>query len=138
MPQDIIYDNCQSSSEGFNLYCATVAASGMPMANTAGMMTGSLANSLGMNIITSGAVPISINFGVGSYDFSNGDWGFLGEKGNSFIENLGYFMGAMANVSDILAGYKPVKATLATENNPDFSPAGDFIGHSQLGIDGEF
>lgn len=116
---------------------ATVAASGMPMANTAGMMTGSLANSLGMNIITSGAVPISINFGVGSYDFSNGDWGFLGEKGNSFIENLGYFMGAMANVSDILAGYKPVKATLATENNPDFSPAGDFIGHSQLGIDGE-
>lgn len=80
---------------------ATVAASGMPMANTAGLAASSLSNSLGMNIITNGAIPISINFGIGSYDFSNGDWGFLGEKGNKWFENMGYGLGAFANLADL-------------------------------------
>lgn len=80
---------------------ATIAASGMPMANTAGLAASSLSNSIGMNIITSGAIPISINFGIGSYDFSSGDWGFLGEKGNKWFENMGYGLGAFANLADL-------------------------------------
>lgn len=107
---------------------ATVAASGMPMANTAGLAASSLSNSIGMNIITNGAIPISINFGIGSYDFSNGDWGFLGEKGNSVLENFGYAMGALANLSDALMGFKKSniqEVDLVTEHS-------DNTGHSAI------
>lgn len=58
--------------------------------------------SLGMNFVTQGESPVSINFGVGSYDITNdkldGIWNW-GE--NSTVENIGYTFGAMANLADI-------------------------------------
>ena len=108
-----------------------IAASGIPMANTLGVMSASLINSVGTYIYTGGQTPISISFGVASYDFTNGSWGYLGKKGNKWYENLGYGLGAMANVADILAGLKPGDVTLRTENSSDQSGK-DIIGHSQI------
>ena len=58
--------------------------------------------------------------------------GYLGKKGNKWYENLGYGLGALANMSDILAGLKPGNVELRTENDPNYSHKGDPIGHSQL------
>lgn len=78
-----------------------VAASGMPMANTFGLITSSFVNSVGTFIYTGGQTPVSINFGVASYDITNNEWGYLGKKGNKWYENLGYGLGAMANLGDL-------------------------------------
>ncbi|MBN1185839.1 MAG: hypothetical protein JXB49_26395, partial [Bacteroidales bacterium] len=132
-----------------------VATSGIPFANTAAIMTGSFTNSVGMNIVTGGQTPVSISFGVASYNFTSGDWGYLGKKGNSALENIGYGLGALANVADILAGFKPGSVELRTENDPNYSkpegvydengrligtrdvPRKDLIGHSQLNRNGK-
>jgi hypothetical protein len=37
---------------------------------------------------------------------------------NSVLENIGYGLGALANVSDILAGFKPGNVQLNTEKDP--------------------
>jgi hypothetical protein len=42
-----------------------------------------------------------VSFGIGSYDFANNKWGFLGKKGNKWYENLGYGLGTLANLKDI-------------------------------------
>lgn len=44
-----------------------------------------------------------MSIGVASFDFTNGKVGFLGKKGNKWYENLGYGMGALANLSDGVA-----------------------------------
>jgi len=102
-----------------------VAASGMPMANTFGLITSSFVNSVGTHIYTGGQTPVSINFGFASYDITNNEWGYLGKKGNKWYENLGYGLGALANLSDILTGFRPQKVDLVTENS-------DAIGHSAI------
>jgi RHS repeat-associated protein len=109
-----------------------IAGSGIPMANTAAIAGSSLINSVGTWAYTGGQTPISISFGIASYDFTNNEWGYLGKKGNKWYENLGYGLGALANAADILAGFKPGDVTLRTENDPNYSPKGDPIGHSQL------
>ena len=102
-----------------------VSISGMPMANTAGIISASFVNSVGTHIYTGGQTPVSMSLGVASYDFTNGSFGHLGKKGNKWYENLGYGLGAMANLSDILIGFKPQKVDLVTENS-------DAIGHSAI------
>jgi RHS repeat-associated protein len=109
---------------------AYVATSGRPMANTMGIAGASFMNSVGMAAVT-GQTPISISFGVVSYDFTNNSFGYLGKKGNKWYENLGYGLGALANVSDILAGFKPGEVQLQTENTST-AEAADKIGHSQI------
>jgi hypothetical protein len=94
-----------------------------------------------MAAMTGGQTPVSISFGFASYDFTNNKWGYLGKKGNKWYENVGYGLGALANVADILAGFRPGDATLRTENNPNYKTTTrgkgyDPIGHSQLDIDG--
>ena len=59
-----------------------VATSGMPMANTASMLTGSYVNSIGMHMMSGGQVPVSLNLGGVSYDMTNNILGYLGKKGN--------------------------------------------------------
>ncbi len=81
----------------------TVAASGMPFANTAGAISGSFINSVGMNILTGGQVPVSVSFGFASYNLQTGDVGYLGEKGNSTLDNVGYGLGVFSLASDITA-----------------------------------
>ncbi|HKM01526.1 MAG TPA: RHS repeat-associated core domain-containing protein, partial [Sedimentibacter sp.] len=74
-----------------------IAASGMPMANTAGIMSASFVNSLGTHIYTGGQTPVSISFGIGSYDITNDKWDGIWNWGeNSTLENIGYTFGAMA------------------------------------------
>jgi hypothetical protein len=130
-------------SAGFGV---SIAASGGFIANTMGIMGGSLMNSIGMNIVTGGQTPASISFGVASYDFTNYKWGYLGKKGNKWYENLGYGLGALANASDIInlpfwSGKKetinpngtitkePQRVGLTTNNE-------DWISHSAVDIDG--
>ncbi|HVK97617.1 MAG TPA: RHS repeat-associated core domain-containing protein [Flavisolibacter sp.] len=105
-----------------------VAASGMPFANTAGIISSSFVNSFGMNIVTGGKVSVSVSFGFGSYDFGSGAFNYLGKKGNSFLQNVGYGLGAIANFNDLMVGFKPKhigKVDLVTEHS-------DAIGHSAL------
>ncbi|QEK50828.1 hypothetical protein FYC62_03435 [Pedobacter aquae] len=108
----------------------TIATSGIAFSNTLAIAGGSLINSAGTYMYTGGKTDLSINFGFGSYNFSTGEFGYLGKKGNSFMENLGYGLGTLANVSDVLAGFKPGEVQLNTENS-------DAIGHSALTKVGE-
>lgn len=85
---------------------------------------------------------MSVGFEFASYNFVSGKWGYLGKNGNSAIENIGYGLGALANVADKLAGSKPGSVVLRTENAPNYSkytdadgtpiPIKDLIGHSQI------
>ena len=78
-----------------------IAGSGIPMANTAAIAGSSLINSVGTWAYTGGQTPISISFGVASYDFTNGTFGYLGKKGNKRHENFGYGLGSLANLKDL-------------------------------------
>jgi len=71
-----------------------------------------------------------------SFNFSTGEFGHLGKKGNSFLENLGYGLGGLANASDILAGFKPGSVEWQTENIPS-EDGKDLTGHSQLNHNGD-
>jgi RHS repeat-associated protein len=102
-----------------------VATSGVPMANTLGITTSSFMNSVGTAAYTGGQTPVSISLGVASYDFTNNRWGYLGKKGNKWHENVGYGLGAMANLSDILTGLQPKGVDLVTEHS-------DKSGHSAM------
>jgi RHS repeat-associated protein len=106
---------------------ASIATSGIPMAKTAGIMSASFTNSFGTNIYTGGQTDVSVNFGIASVNLTKGKFGYLGKKGNSALENIGYGLGAIANVSDVLAGLPSDRGdvVLVTENS-------DAIGHSAL------
>ncbi|NCA85494.1 MAG: RHS repeat-associated core domain-containing protein, partial [Clostridia bacterium] len=120
----------------------SVATSGMAFANTASIVSGSFVNSVGTHIYTGGQTDVSVGFGFGSYNFSSGEFGYLGKRGNSALENIGYGLGALANVADILAGFKPGSVELRTENDPQYYKTvdadgnpiyqKDLIGHSQI------
>jgi Domain of unknown function (DUF6443) len=84
-------------------FASGIATSGVAYANTLAIVGGSFTNSIGMSAL-SGQDNVSVSFGAASYNFSNNEWGYLGKKGNSRMENLGYALGAMANVQDIFAG----------------------------------
>lgn len=102
-----------------------IASSGIPMANTLGIMSSSLIYSVGTNIYTDGRTPISINFGIGSYDFTNNKWGFLFKEDQKWYENLGYGLGVLANLADINQLINSTIATLYTDDS-------DFISHSAI------
>jgi len=102
-----------------------VAGLNIPMANTFGLMTGSFVNSVGTHIYTGGKTDVSINFGVGSYNFDKNQWGWLGKKGNSKLENIGYGLGLLANLADINLLINNTLSTLYTDNS-------DFISHSAV------
>ena len=81
---------------------ATIAAGGGFMANTMSIVTSSYTNSMGMTMLSGGMMSPSVSLGVASFDFGTGEWGYLGKKGNKWYQNLGYGLGTMANVSDII------------------------------------
>ncbi len=80
-----------------------IASSGIPMANTAAIAGASFTNSVGTYMYTGGQTPITMSFGVASYDFTNDEFGYLGKKGNSALENISYGFGALANLSDMVS-----------------------------------
>ena len=99
-----------------------IATSQIPRANTLGIAGGSIVNSLGTYVYTEGKTEISISFGAASFNFNRGSFGYLFKKGNSTIENIGYGLGAMANLADL---GETGKLLLNTEKK-------DIINHSAI------
>lgn len=107
-----------------------IANSGMAFANTAAIVGGSSINSIGTAVLSGGQADLSVGFGFGSYNLSTGEFGYLGKKGNGTMENIGYGLGALANVADALAGFNPGEVQLNTESS-------DLLGHSAITNVGE-
>jgi hypothetical protein len=68
-----------------------------------------------MSVLSGGMMTPNISIGVASLDFGTGEFNYLGKKGNSFLTNLGYAFGAMANLQDIVAGINGISATYQAE-----------------------
>ena len=102
-----------------------IAGSGIPMANTAAIAGSSFINSVGTHIYTGRQTPISVSFGFGSYDFTNNNFGYLGKEGNKWYENLGYGLGALANLADVNLLINNTLAILYTDDS-------DFISHNAI------
>lgn len=121
---------------------AAIGSSGGILASTSAIVFSSAISSVGFSALSGGAVDPVISFGAGSYNFKTGELGYLGKKGNSVMQNVGYGLGALANVSDFLAGFSPGNVELRTENDPNYYkeidlsgnpiPRKDLIGHSQI------
>ncbi|GAB6013448.1 hypothetical protein MK137Hg34_000301000, partial [Viscerimonas tarda] len=79
-----------------------------------------------------GSLTPSISFGVASYNFGTGKWGYLGKKGNKWYEDVGYGAGALGNLSDAVSlfagGGKNIYAN--SEKTPDSD--GNKWGHHSL------
>ena len=104
-----------------------IASSGIPLANTASMMASSLVNSVGTWGYTGGTTDISINYGFGSYNFTKRENNRFLDGDNEWYEDLGYGLGAIGNVSDILRGFHNDEALLQTVKESKF----DIFGHTQ-------
>ena len=83
---------------------AYLVAGGGFMANTAGIYASSLVNATGTTMLSGGSYTPPISFGFASFDPMTGEWGYLGKKGNSPWQNIGYAFGVLANVQDVVAG----------------------------------
>ena len=108
----------------------SIAGSGLPLANTAAIAGSSFTNSIGSYLYTGGKTSITINLGIFSFDFTKGSINFLGKKGNTFLENLGYSFGALANASDIVSlfgGGQNIKVNSASTKKEN-----DWWGHSSI------
>ena len=121
---------------GISAYAgASIAASGIPMANTASIMYSSLLNSIGTAFYTGGKTPVSMSFGFASYDFTNGKWGYLGKEENSILENIGYALGLTSNLKDINDLFDSTTARLytqITETDLQGNQHFDYISHSGI------
>jgi RHS repeat-associated protein len=122
-----------------------VASSGMPLANTASIVSSSYISSVGTHIYTGGQSDVSIGVGFASYNVSQNDWSGLGGKGNSFIENIGYVMGALTNISDGVNALDNAKAIKQAAQSPEeqaeivskkFKTEGKFIKDKYIGANG--
>jgi RHS repeat-associated protein len=101
-----------------------ITASGIPFANTIALMAGSSMFSAGQFIITNNSSNLNISFGVGSFNFTNSTFNHLGKRGNSKLENLGYTLGALANIQDLFAGIDGKSVDVLARR--------DFAGHSEI------
>jgi RHS repeat-associated protein len=110
---------------------AEIATAGGFMANTSAMVFSSYSYSMGMAAMSGGVIQPSVNFGFGSFNFGTGEFNYLLDGNNKWYEDLGYGLGAIANVSDILKGFHTDDVQLQTENLTTASEK-DNIGHSQL------
>jgi hypothetical protein len=103
---------------------SAVATSGIPMANTLGLMTSSAVNSAGMYGLSGGQTDFTVSFGVGNYNFSRGEFGYLGKEGNSWLDNLGYALGGTANLPDVVSLFGGgTRVDAITEKNDPISHA---------------
>jgi RHS repeat-associated protein len=113
---------------------ATIAASGGIMTTTLGAVGGSFVSSVGFGAMGGVAginVPMTISYGIGSFSLNNGPTihKYLFKKGNKKIENVGYFFGALGNLSDLIAGINGINVKLITEHS-------DGLGHASITGDG--
>ena len=80
-----------------------IAASGGAFANTMGIVGTSFVNSFGTWAYTGGQTDVGISLGAGSYSLDSQEFGYIGKRGNSFMENLGYSFGMLANITDMMS-----------------------------------
>lgn len=78
-----------------------VAGADFAMCNTAAIATASLVNSGGTWIYTGGQTDLTVSLGAVSYNFTKGEIGYIGKKGNSILDNIGYGLGALYNFTDL-------------------------------------
>ncbi len=78
----------------------TLANSGIMLGKTSAIVFGSMVSTTTSFATSSGKSDVSVSFGAASYNFSRNELGYLGKEGNSGLENLGYALGAFANLSD--------------------------------------
>ena len=86
----------------------SIAGMGVAFCNTASIAASSLIYSTGMHWTgkcTNFDYGISLSIGVASFDFTHGKLGYLGKRGNSTLQNIGYGFGALANLQDIITGF---------------------------------
>jgi len=103
----------------------TVATSGIVGANTAAIVTGSYINSVGTAIYTGGQTDVSVSFGIGSFNMSNGQVrGLWNWSDLSTGEKIGFSLGALANIQDVFAGLNG--------GNVDVKSRIDIAGHSWI------
>ena len=107
---------------------ATIAAGGGFMANTMGIMYSSSYYSMGMSAMSGGMMQPSISFGVASYNFVTGEWGYLGKPGNKWYEDVSYGFGALANLSDVVSLFGG--GTNIDINSADVRKPHEWWGHS--------
>ena len=80
---------------------AYIASSNVVFSNTFGIMTASTINSAGIWLYTNGNSDFTMSFGIASYNFTQNEWSYIGKDGNSILENIGFAIGAIANISDM-------------------------------------
>jgi len=108
----------------------SIATSEIPFANTLGIASSSYVNSIGTNMYTRGQTDISLSLGVASYNFSTGDFGYLGKNGNKWYENLAYSMGGLANLTDVVSALGGGGGTNLDINSADPTKPHEWWGHS--------
>lgn len=107
----------------------TVAMSGIPFANTAAIAAGSFINSFGTFLYAGGKTDVSIGLGAASYNINQNEWGYFGKKENSVLQNIGYGLGALANLQDMVAGFN---GTNVEVNSADTKKPNEWWGHSSV------
>jgi hypothetical protein len=90
-----------------------------------------LINSVGTWAYTGGQTPVSISLGVASYDFTNNSFGYLGKKGNSVLENIGYTFGALANLTDAFSLFRGGGQNVKV-NSASTKDGHEWWGHSSI------
>ena len=85
-------------SSGIGAY---IAGSNVVFSNTFGIMAASAINSAGTWLYTNGNSDFTMSFGIASYNLTQNKWGYIGKKGNSILQNIGFAMGSIANISDM-------------------------------------
>jgi hypothetical protein len=106
----------------------SIAGMGFAFCNTASIAASSLIYSTGMHWTgkcTNFDYGISLSIGVASFDFTHGKLGYLGKRGNSTLQNIGYGFGALANLQDLVAGFNGTKIQVKARK--------ELAGHSELG-----
>ena len=87
---------------------SAIAGMGFAYCNTVSLAASSLIYSTGMHWTgkcTNFDYGISISIGVVSFDFTHGEFGYLGKEGNTVLQNIGYGFGALANLQDVVTGF---------------------------------
>jgi hypothetical protein len=105
-----------------------ISDGGGVMAGTMGLIMASYVSSIGMSMLSKGATSPGISLGVVSYDFINGRFGYLGKKGNEWYQNLGYGLGALANLRDIAD--LPFFKSMGEEHTSKITKVGDAHSHT--------
>jgi RHS repeat-associated protein len=104
------------------------------MAGTKGIAVSSFLYSTAMSTLFGDGPDPTVGIGFGSYNFSSGNFGYLGEKGNSTWQNVGYGFGALANIQDLVALFNGTEISV---NSASVKKPNESWGHSSITNDSD-